>query len=66
MMEYVAQIKKVIGFPVILLTIVTISLSGCVKDPKSNFEDCLKEESKVNPNYYNAQLNCQSRTGYSP
>jgi len=64
MMEYVAQIKKAIVFPVILLTTITISLSGCVKDPKSRYEDCLKEEIKVNPNYYNAQLNCQKKTGY--
>ncbi len=64
MMEYVAQIKKAIGFPVIIFTIVTISMSSCVKDPKSKFEDCLKEETKVNPNYYNAQLNCQKKTGY--
>ncbi len=66
MMEYVAQLKKAIGFPVIVFIIISIAMSGCIKDPKSKFEDCLKEESKVNPNYYNAQLNCQNRTGYSP
>lgn len=66
MMEYVAQIKKAIGFPVIIFTILTIALSGCVKDPKSRFKDCMDEESKVNPNYYNAQLNCSNKTGYSP
>ncbi len=64
MMEYVAQIKKALGFSVLCLTILSIAMSGCVKDPKSKYEDCLKEESKVNPNYYNAQLNCQKKTGY--
>ena len=63
-MEYVAHIKKAASFSFIVITVALIALSGCVKDPKSKFEDCMKEETKVNPNYYNAQLNCQKKTGY--
>jgi hypothetical protein len=66
MHTYVGRINK----HIIVLTIAAISLaaglSGCTKDPKSQYEECMKEETIVNPNLYKAQLNCSHKTGYSP
>ena len=66
MNTYEAWIKK--SLPVLIIAVIfgLTVLSGCVKNPKSKFEDCMKEEGKVNPNYYNAQLKCSNKTGYSP
>jgi hypothetical protein len=62
---YTGRIKKFIIVLTIAAISVTAGLSGCTKDPKTQFEDCLEEETKVNPNLYKAQLNCAHKTGYS-
>jgi hypothetical protein len=66
MYTYPGRIKKHIIILIIAAVSAVAGLSGCTKDPKTLFGDCMKEEQKVNPNYYSAQLNCSNKTGYSP
>jgi hypothetical protein len=66
MYTYPERIKKYIIVLIIAAVLAATGLSGCVKDPKSQYEECMKEETILTPNLYKAQLNCSHRTGYTP
>ncbi len=65
MYMYTGRIKKYIIVIIIAAVSAAAGFSGCTKDPKTQYEECLEEETKVNPNLYKAQLNCAHKTGYS-
>lgn len=66
MKMHVEVMKRSVTILIIICLFSIFSLSGCARNPKDEFESCIKEEGKVNPNYYAVQLKCSNQTGYSP
>ena len=66
MRMHLKWIKKSTSVLIISVLFGILGLTGCAANPKTEFENCIKEEGKSNPNYYAVQLKCSNKTGYSP